>query len=400
MPGKSPGHHSSGDPYFTRGQPGERAQMNRKKRLNIGIVTFPIEEAGVVPIENLVAISSRLSSKLYLISGNAGDSLSGSRQIDRYIGIKHTSGANLFTRIIRYVYTQLRISYNIVKLTPSTDIWFFFGGGEGLVLPVLTARLLGKTSLLALAASETAITKARGERLFRPLTILGWLSLGLYNRLIIYSPNLIKDWHLEKYRHKISIGHQHLLDFSRFKVIRPLGERDNLVGYIGRLNQEKGPLNFVEAVPKVVATGGEARFLIGGDGPLRSQVEQYANKLKDRVRFAGWISHDELPTYLNELKLLVLPSYTEGLPNTILEAIACGTPVLATPVGAIPDVIKDGETGFIMEDNSPECIAENILRALNHPELERITRNARAFVEREFSYEKAVEMYKNVLLNI
>ena len=110
-----------------------------------------------------------------------------------------------------------------------------------------------------------------------------------------------------------------------------------------------------------------------------------------------WVPHDKLPDYLNELKLVVLPSYTEGLPNLMLEAMACGTPVLATPVGAIPDMITDGETGFIMEDNSPACIAENVMRALEHPDLERIVENARALVEREFTYETAVERYRRIL---
>jgi glycosyltransferase involved in cell wall biosynthesis len=77
--------------------------------------------------------------------------------------------------------------------------------------------------------------------------------------------------------------------------------------------------------------------------------------------------------------------------------MACGTPVLATAVGAIPDVIKDGETGFVMEDNSPECIASNIIRALNHPNLEQITKNARTLIETEFTYEKAVERYRKIL---
>jgi len=94
---------------------------------------------------------------------------------------------------------------------------------------------------------------------------------------------------------------------------------------------------------------------------------------------------------------LVLPSYTEGLPNIMLEAMACGTPVLATPVGAIPDVIRDGKTGFIMEDNSPKCIAENVVRALEHPDLEEIAEAGRRFVEEEFTFERAVEKWRGIL---
>jgi len=77
--------------------------------------------------------------------------------------------------------------------------------------------------------------------------------------------------------------------------------------------------------------------------------------------------------------------------------MACGTIVLATPVGAITDLIENGETGFIMEDNSSECIATNIIRVLNHPSLVQITRNARALVEAEFTYEEAVERYRKIL---
>ena len=77
--------------------------------------------------------------------------------------------------------------------------------------------------------------------------------------------------------------------------------------------------------------------------------------------------------------------------------MACGTPVLATPVGGVPGVIKDGETGFIMENNSPECIAKNVMRALEHPNLDKIIKNARELVEKEFTYEAAVERYRMIL---
>ena len=84
----------------------------------------------------------------------------------------------------------------------------------------------------------------------------------------------------------------------------------------------------------------------------------------------------------------------------MLEAMACGTPVLATPVGAIPDVIIDGKTGFIMENNSPECIAENVIRALASPDLEEIAENGRRFVEENFTCEKTVENWKRVFQDI
>ena len=81
-------------------------------------------------------------------------------------------------------------------------------------------------------------------------------------------------------------------------------------------------------------------------------------------------------------------------------AMACATLVIATPVGAIPDVIIDGKTGFIMENNSPECIAENVIRALNSPDLERIAEEGRRFVEEYYTFERTVENWKSILQSI
>ncbi len=80
--------------------------------------------------------------------------------------------------------------------------------------------------------------------------------------------------------------------------------------------------------------------------------------------------------------------------------MACGTPVLVTPVGAIPDIIKDGKTGFIMGDNSPECIAENVIKALNSPDSEKIAENGRRFVEKNFTFERTVENWEKLINNL
>ncbi len=369
------------------------------KKVNIGVLTFPTSEAGNIPLRNLIDILYPLSNDLYLITGNDGYTFfKDDKRIHTY-GIKHERGANVFTRILKFLYTQLRISCKLAKVSRGVDLWIFFLAGECLVLSILIAKLLRKRVIIASSASGAKTTQAQRDPLAWAVAVLQSIGYSLSDCIILYSPNLIKEWNLEKYRNKISIAHEHFIDFDKFKIKKKIDERENLVGYIGRLSGEKGVLNFVEAIPQIIKEKDDLKFLIGGDGQLREKIERYLEEenLNDKVKLPGWVPREEFLTSLNKLKLFVLPSYTEGFPHTILEAMACGTPVLATPVGAIPDVIEDGETGFIMEDNSPECIAKNITRALDHPNLEQITKNARALVEREFTYEKAVENYRKIL---
>lgn len=375
----------------------------RRGQQNIGILTFPIGRSGNTPLSNLVDISCSLFNSIYVITGNEGEIPFKRDDHDIYVfKVQHKSGANLLNRVINYAYTQLRISFRLARLSKNVNLWIFFIGGESLLLPMLTAKLLRKDVVIASAGSGLKVAQTQKDPLARALAPLKSINYRLSDRIIIYSERLTEEHGLQKYKHKILTAHEHFLDFNEFKIQKPLNERDNLIGYIGRLSQEKGILNFLEAVPRVLERRGDIRFMIGGDGQLRTKAEQYLSGqgLNNKAKFVGWIPHDELPKYLNDLKLLVLPSYTEGLPNIILEAMACGTPVVATAVGAIPDVIRDSETGFIMENNSPESIAGNIIRALNYPNLEEIAQNARALVEKEFTHEAAVERYRNILTNL
>jgi glycosyltransferase involved in cell wall biosynthesis len=100
------------------------------------------------------------------------------------------------------------------------------------------------------------------------------------------------------------------------------------------------------------------------------------------------------------MKLLALPSYNEGLPNVMLESMACGTPVIATPVGSIPDVLVDGENGLLIYDNSPTALAEAIIEALQRPQLQRIAVNARMLVETEFRYEKLIKTWERIICDV
>lgn len=371
--------------------------MKVKERLHsIGVVIPSLTDVSDILLAHFLDILYPISEPIYVIAGSATP-----RDYDRVhiYRVKYKRGANIVTEAANYIRLQFGISYRLAKISRNVDLWIFFLGGEGLLLPMLTAKVLRRKVMLALAGYLEREGKAKQDILYKPLALAKEINCALSDKIVVYSERLVKEWGLEKYRNKILISHGHFLDFSKFKIQKPLSKRDNLIGYIGRLSQEKGILNFMKAIPELFHRRGDVSFLIGGDGQLRTKVDQYLSgqNLSSKVNFVGWIPHDELPKYLDDLNLLVLPSYTEGLPNTMLEAMACGTPVLATPVGAIPDVIKDGETGFIMEDNSPGCIVKNVIRVLNSPDLERITENARALVKKEFTYEVAVEKYRNII---
>jgi glycosyltransferase involved in cell wall biosynthesis len=110
--------------------------------------------------------------------------------------------------------------------------------------------------------------------------------------------------------------------------------------------------------------------------------------------------HGELPEYLNEMQLMVLPSLTEGLPTVAIEAMACGAPVLATAVGGVPELIEDGETGFILEDNKPQTIARGIIRALGCKNLDDMVRQAHRLIEKEYTLEAAIERFRELLADL
>ncbi len=374
----------------------------KEKPGDLGLITFPLVEAGNIPLSNLTAILYSISGKLCVITGREGKILFKKQNDDiRVFSIQYKAKANLLARASNYLFTQIKITLILLKLIKDVDTWVFFIGGEALVLPMITAKLLRKDVIIVSAGSGIKDSNIFNDPLTGILTYLYMIGYHLADKIVLCSKRLIEIQSLQKYKDKIFIAQHHFLDFDKFKINIKLNERDHLIGYVGRLSEEKGTFNFVNAIPNTLQKKYEVAFIIVGDGQLRVDIEKYLieHNLNEKVKMAGWISHDNLPQYLNKMKLIVLPSYTEGLPNVMLEAMACGTPILATAVGAIPDFISDCDTGFILENNSPECIGGNILRVLNYPGLEQIAIKAKSLVEKEFSFEVAAEKLREILVS-
>ncbi len=369
---------------------------------SIGLVTVPIGKASLTPVSNMVEIVSTIFEELYFITGGQGPSIHNNRRIKKICVVDALIGSGKGFRVINGLISILKTTAYTGYYSRKVNLWIFPMGADVLLPAIVIAKVIGTPIIVNLPSSPQAIIEEEPRKLKKIFIACAKTNFLLADRIVIYSPRLITEWNLEKYRRKTLIAHRHFLDFNTFTVTIPLPDRPPLVGYIGRLSGEKGIQNFAQALPAILSDQQDLRVLIGGDGQLKEAIEASLQEqgVSASVDLPGWISHDDLPKYLNQLRLLVLPSYTEGLPNIMLEAMACGTPVLATPVGAIPDVIIDGKTGFIMESNSPECIAENVRRALDSPDLEQIAEAGRRFVGENYTFERVVERWKEVLEEI
>lgn len=369
-------------------------------------------------VSSTLRLLEPLVQEIFVITGNFPEDTISSEKIHiTNIGIKPEDITRypMLIRIPKFMMLQLKMSYHLIKIASKIDVVFLAAGAQVLFLPALSAKLLRKRVILLHIGLEASSRKGYqifydktlfgiGKHVFpRLVELLERLNFRLADRIVGFYSQPSSPL-LKRYANKIHFGGSRFyVDVDAFKVARNLDSRENLVGYIGRLIEIKGVMNFVKAIPLLSEEPAVGRFVIGGDGLLRGKIE---NEIKnanwgDKVTLTeGWIPRDKLPQHLNKIKLLVIPSYAEVGPHIVFEAMACGTPVLAPPVGVVPDVIKDGETGFIMENNSPQCIAHNIIRALNHPDLAQIAKNARKLIEREYTHQAAVERYRSILASL
>jgi len=295
--------------------------------------------------------------------------------------------ASIYSLLHDGMIEYLHIHSILRKNIRSNDVIVLFGVSSVFQIPVTLFSKIWRAKVLLYYGGAPKSTRTS-------------ILLLLADKVILGNPNLSRFFGIPQCCQKKLAGNGHLfVDTPFFKPLKHYGERKKVVGYVGVLTQVKGVLNFLRAIPIILQNHHDIQFMIVGDGDLKDEVDRLVRDLDvDKyVTLTGWIDYKKLPPFLNEMKLIVSPSYSEGLPSIIIEAMACGTPVLATPVGGIPDIIKDEGTGFIMENNSPECIAKNILRVLNHPNLSGIIENAWELVEKEFTFEATIGKYRELL---
>jgi glycosyltransferase involved in cell wall biosynthesis len=185
-------------------------------------------------------------------------------------------------------------------------------------------------------------------------------------------------------------------DKENVKTQFGLPKRSKVIGYVGRLISGKDVPTLVQAAKKLVTEDQSFHFLIVGDGPERNTIETLINDLdlNHHVHMLG--RRDDVPSCLQAMDLFCLPSLSEGLSNTLLEAMATGVPCVACNVGGNPEIVIPEETGELVPTKSPECLYE----ALSHltqcdASLKNMAASTRQHIEDNHSIESMVNEYQD-----
>ncbi|MDY7082281.1 MAG: glycosyltransferase [Halobacteria archaeon] len=371
----------------------------------ICVVTQPARrETGKNHAYTLLNILSAITSVSVLTANLSSDSSIREEYETVELGQKGT-GDSIPVAAFRFVVNQMKMCAAIRK-RPEEKVLFF--GATSYILPIIFARIIGKTVIveprgdvpLSLRLKwEEQVPKPVARILAGLVKTLEHIGYWASNAIITYTPAMAEELGLEKYEDKLYTNGARYIDTEKFSVQVQYEERDNFVGFVGRLDVEKGVDKLVEVAEKLPE---DVRFLFVGDGDYREMLE---NRLSDEiergtVETVGWVDHDEVPEQLNRLKLhILLSDSTEGLPTIILESFGCGTPVYSTSVSGVPDVVKEGETGFLMENDELDTdkVADKITEILSRDDLRSISRNCRSVAEDDYSFDAAVRRYKDIL---
>ena len=187
---------------------------------------------------------------------------------------------------------------------------------------------------------------------------------------------------------------------SYFGQKQPSTFQNRVVGFVGELREKKGLKVLLPALVQVNKTQSTTLLVIGivRQGADRQFFDEFLTLNPNlQIFVTGYIAPKDLPAYYSMLDVFVHPSLRDGMPNALLEAMACERAVVTTPVGGILDVVKDSETGLIVPVNDPAALSNAILKLFDDQSLRnRLGRSARELIQREFTLQKELDLNLNV----
>jgi glycosyltransferase involved in cell wall biosynthesis len=168
--------------------------------------------------------------------------------------------------------------------------------------------------------------------------------------------------------------------------------------FLGRVLERKGAFDLIKSIPGVLNNIPTCEFIFAGDGDVNNAIRMTEDmRISQHTKFLGWIKGKEKEQILRNSDLSVLPSYIDCLPNSLLEAMSYGVPVISTPVGGIPDVLEDGVNGFIVPCGDTVMLSKRITDILkNYSLFQNMSKNNYRKIAQNFNTTKIIEKLRNI----
>ncbi|NOQ32566.1 MAG: glycosyltransferase [Helicobacteraceae bacterium] len=220
------------------------------------------------------------------------------------------------------------------------------------------------------------------------------------DRVIVLS-NSWKEWYVENIEERIpTVIYNGMDDFLGSDD--QVSERENKILFLGRLGHRKGIYDLIKAFETIKHSHTDAKLLLGGDGEIEECKDLVDGlRLTESVEFLGWIGDDQKKKLLNTCKVFTLPSYNEGFPLSILEAMSAGLAIVSTKVGGIPEEVINGNSGLLIEAGDTNALAQSIIRILSDDNYcDSLGENARIQYLDNFTLDKILKDVESIYLEL
>jgi len=238
-----------------------------------------------------------------------------------------------------------------------------------------------------------------------PKLLLIIFQLLMAKKILVESPSVATFFELfraKPIRNKILTGASLWIP-EDFVPRKRIDERLYDICYAGLLDNVKGFPLFMASIRNVVKVFPRVKVAVASTG---GPYERFLEKeellrvlgIKGNIFYFKSIPYEEMPRFFNNCKILLLLSQSEGLPNVVQEAMACGCVVIAAPVGGIPDIIRNDETGVLVSDRRPEEVSKTLLKLLSDPKsMKIISENAYLYAKREYNFENILQRWRRIV---
>lgn len=345
------------------------------------VITNPMiaaNKSAEVTLSKFLRVMNAVYDNITVIGGN----ISLEKDLD-HISIKSFQ-INRAKRKSKRMFDIIALQSKMAKMTYSIiyrGAHVYFWVGDKMILPYIIGKL--KKADIRYFIYGNVLKEGNPSLFTKASAKLIAFMANHADSVCVESNHVMREWDRMIYNKKVREIHL----YTETGEFTPADQRENIIGMLCRLTQGKHVLESIQAFAEVRKKNPQYRMEIIGSGRQENECKELIQSLQAEsyIRMLGWINHDQIIERTRKWKYLLFPSDTEGMPNSVLEMMGQGIPVIASPVGGIPDIIRDGHNGWILRSCTKKEIEMCITKVIMDARYEAEAYAAMETIERKYT---------------